>query len=103
MPATSRKRQVIMSNPNRDVTKRFRSMGLPVELSVKLEQAVGVRPGEKPTYVQKIQISEMIIKAVQDLVADVELDPRNKIAVEQEIHANEESRKNAAEHSVEKS
>lgn len=77
-------------------------MGLPVELSVKLEQAVGVTPGQKPNYVQKILISDMIIKAVENLVADVELDPKNKIAVEQEIHANEENRKNAAGHNFEK-
>ena len=71
-------------------------MGLPVELSVKLEQAVGVAPGEKPTYFQKLQISDMIIKAVENLVADVKLDPVNQLAVEREILANKENRQNAA-------
>ena len=81
-----------MANSNRDTSKRWRSQGLPIELSVKLEQAVGVKPGEKPNYMQKILISDLIIKAVESAVGGIELDPVNKAAVEEEIRSNEERR-----------
>lgn len=84
-----------MANPNRDTSKRWRSQALPIELAVKLEQAVGVKPGEKPTYVQRILMSDMIVKAVERMVGDVELDPVNKAAVEEEIRSNEERRAQA--------
>lgn len=85
-----------MPNPYRDTTKRFRSQGLPVELCVKLEQAVGVAPGQKPTFFQKQQISDIIIKAVMKEVADVELNPANKALVEQEIRENKKIREDAS-------
>ena len=84
-----------MANPNRDTSKRFRSQGLPIELSVKLEQAVGVKPGKKPNYMQKILISDMIVKAVEAAVSEIELDPINRAAVEEEIRGNEERRAQA--------
>ena len=71
-------------------------MGLPVELCVKLEQAVGVKPGQRPSYFQKIQISDIIIKALEDVVSDVVLDPANSEAVAEEIQANERNRRDAA-------
>lgn len=84
-----------MANPNRDTGKRWRSQGLPIDLAVKLEQAVGVKPGKKPNYMQKILISNLIIKAVEKAVGEIELDPVNKAAVEAEIRSNEEQRAQA--------
>ena len=84
-----------MANPNRDTSKRWRSQGLPIDLSIKLERAVGVKPGEKPNYMQKILISDMIIKALENAVADIELDSVDKAAVEKEIRSNEERRAQA--------
>ena len=86
----------IMPNPYRDTTKRYRSQGLPVELCVKLEQAVGVAPGQKPSFFQKQLISDIIIKAVMKEVADVELNPANKALVEQEISENRKFRDEAS-------
>ena len=82
-----------MANTSRDPTKRYKAWGMPVELCKKLEQKIGVPPGRKPTYMQKLKVSELIITTLEKLVADEKLVPENQKLVDEEIQRNVEARK----------
>lgn len=81
-----------MAQRKRDSKKRLKGLGLPVDLCVKIEQLVGVMPGQKPDYIQKIKISDFIIRALEKATSGVVLTPENVAAVKEEVLGN----KNAA-------
>ena len=82
-----------MANTSRDPTKRYKAWGIPIELCKKLEQKIGVPPGRKPNYIEKIKVSDLIITNLEKLVADVKLAPENQKLVEEEIQQNVDARK----------
>ena len=84
--ARNKKRNKKMAQDNRrDPSKRFKGISLPVDLCVKIEQLVGVAPGEKPDYIQKIKISDYIISTLEKATASIQLAPANKEAVKKEV------------------
>ena len=74
-----------VTQDRRDPKKRFKGISLPVDLCVKIEQLVGVEPGQKPDYIQKLKISDYIISALEKATASIQLVPENQEAVKKEI------------------
>lgn len=82
-----------MAQRKRDSKKRLKGLGLPVDLCVKIEQLVGVMPGQKPDYIQKIKISDFIISALEKATSSVVLTPENVAAVKEEVLGNKKAAK----------
>ena len=76
----------------RETTKRLKAIGLPIELCVKYERALNVKPGETPTYVQKIFISEAMISALEAGVRNIQLTPEDYELIAKEVRENETKR-----------
>jgi len=78
---------------NRDTNKRLKAIGLPIELCVKFERLCGIPAGRKPTYVEKIHVSEAMISALESAVRNVQLTSEDYQLIANEVKANENSRK----------
>lgn len=76
----------------RDVNKRLKGIGIPIEICVKFERLIGLKPGEEPNYVQKILISEEVIKAMREHVKNIHLTSEDHELITQEVRKNEGSR-----------
>ena len=82
----------------RDVRKRLKGMGIPIEVCVKYERRAGLKPGQQPDKRQADLISSMMVSA---LVRDVQHD---KLTVEdleliaREIDGNKRNWKNGITH-----
>lgn len=77
-----------MAKRTRDPNKRLKAIGLPIELCLKIEQAVGVKPGCHPDYIEKIRISDFIITTLKDAVKGTVLEPDNLRALANELDRN---------------
>ena len=78
---------------NRDTNKRLQAIGLPIELCVKFERLCGIPAGRKPTYVEKIHVSEEMISAMEAYVRNVQLTSEDYELIAKEVKRNEQSRK----------
>ena len=76
----------------RDSRKRLKGLGLPVELCVKLEQYAGVKPGEKPDFIQRMKISDFVIQQLTKATEDIHLTAENMMLVKREISQNHKTR-----------
>ena len=79
-------------NPTRDLNKRLKSIGMPIELSLKYERKIGLKPGEKPNYVQRILISDAMLNAMAAGVRDIQLTSEDYEIIAREVRANEQAR-----------
>jgi hypothetical protein len=89
-----------MKGNARDINKRLRAMGLPITLCVKYERLCGVKPGKKPTFVEKIRISEAMISAMEVGVRNVVLTSTDYQLIAAEVHRNEKIREAKSIHAV---
>ena len=83
------------TNRNRDTNKRLKAIGLPIELCVKFERLCGIPAGRKPTYVEKIHVSEAMISALEAGVRNVQLSSEDYELIANEVKQNEQRRKGA--------
>ena len=81
------------TNTNRDTNKRLKAIGLPIELCVKFERLCGIPPERKPTYVEKIHVSEAMISAMETAVRNVQLTSRDYELIAEEVKENEKKRR----------
>ena len=81
---------------NRDTNKRLKGIGLPIELCMKYERLCGIPAGRKPTYVEKIHVSEAMISALEAGVRNVQLSSEDYELIAKEVKKNEQSRKSGA-------
>ena len=47
-----------------DINNRLKGMRIPIDLCVKYERLAGVQPGEKPTKLQAMAITKMMVAAL---------------------------------------
>ena len=80
------------TNSNRDTNKRLKAIGLPIELCVKFERLCGIPAGRKPTYVEKIHVSEAMISAMEAAVRNVQLTSADYELIAAEVKRNESRR-----------
>ena len=83
------------TNVNRDTNKRLKAIGLPIELCVKFERLCGIPAGRKPTYVEKIHVSEAMISALEAGVRNVQLTSEDYEQIAKEVKKNEQRRRGA--------
>lgn len=81
------------TNNNRDTNKRLKAIGLPIELCVKFERLCGIPAGRRPTYVEKIHVSEAMISALESAVRNVQLTSEDYELIAREVKKNEQSRR----------
>lgn len=84
---------MVSTKRTRDKNKRMKGMGIPIDLCVKFERKIGLKPGEKPDYCQRIKISDLMISAMQEAVKDVVLSDDDKEQIKEEIKHNEDASK----------
>lgn len=77
----------------RDINKRLKGFGIPIELCVKYERMAGVKPGEEPTKKQQEQITKLMVTALTLYVAHIVLTSRDYAEIAQEVKENEERRR----------
>lgn len=77
---------------NRDTNKRLKGIGIPIEICVKYERMAGLAPGQKPTFVEKIHVSELMISALEAYARDVRLTAVDYELIAEEVRQNEEDR-----------
>lgn len=77
---------------NRDTNKRLKAIGLPIELCVKFERMCNIPAGQKPTFVQKILVSEAMISALEAAVRNVQLTSEDYELIAKEVKRNEQRR-----------
>lgn len=69
----------------RDINKRLKGFGIPIELCVKYERMAGVKPGEEPTKKQQEQITKLMVTALTLYVAHIVLTSRDYEEIAQEV------------------
>ena len=77
---------------NRDTNKRLKAIGLPIELCVKYERLCGIPAGHKPTYMEKLHVSEAMISALDAAVRNVQLTSEDYELIVKEVKRNEDGR-----------
>lgn len=78
----------------RDTNKRLKGIGLPIELCVKIERAVGVKAGQTPTYTQRCHVSDAIISALESAFRNIQLTAEDYEQIAEEVKRNEDARNN---------
>ncbi len=78
-----------MRQLSRDTNKRLKGVGFPIELCFKMDRAVGVQPGKKPTYDQRCAVGRLIVAAVEKAVKRVKLTSLDYKLIAREIAENE--------------
>lgn len=81
---------------NRDTNKRLKAIGLPIELCLKYERLCGIPAGKRPTFVDKIHVSDAMISALEAAVRNVKLTADDYAIIEKEVRRNEQKRRGGA-------
>lgn len=76
----------------RDTNKRLKALGMPIELCIKFERLIGLKPGEKPNYVERIKISDAMITAMEAAVRNVRLTEDDYRLIADEVGRNRADR-----------
>lgn len=70
----------------------MKGLGIPISLCLKYERKIGLKPGDKPDYVQRIKISDLMISAMAAAVRDVTLTAEDHKLIAEEVRKNELAR-----------
>lgn len=81
---------------NRDTNKRLKAIGLPIELCVKYERLCGIETGKKPSFVDRIHVSDAMISALEAAVRNIKLTADDYAIIEKEVRKNEQNRRGGA-------
>ena len=84
----------------RDSRKRSKGFGFPLDVCLKFERLVGIPPGGKPDFWQRMQISHEMVKALRAHVAHISLTDKDWELIRQEIAENERKKPREIEAAV---
>ena len=73
---------------NRDVTKRLKGIGIPIEVCVKYERMCGIPAGSRGSFAQRMRVSDAMIAALERGAEGVELSGEDWRLIRAEIKAN---------------
>lgn len=76
----------------RDINKRLKGFGIPIEVCVKYERMAGVKFGMKPTKQQKEMVTKLMVAALTVYAADIHLTSRDYKLIQKEVEENERKR-----------
>lgn len=74
----------------RDVNKRLKAIGIPIELCLKYERLCGLEPGKALSFVDKIHVSDAMISALEAGARNVRLTSEDYKLIAEEVKKNEE-------------
>ena len=76
----------------RDINKRLKGFGIPIEVCVKYERMAGVACGKRPTKKQREQVTKLMVAALTVYTSDIQLSSRDYKLIQREVEENERKR-----------
>lgn len=76
----------------RDVNKRLKGFGIPIEVCVRYERMAGVKIGERPNKKQQAEITRLMVTALTMYASGVILTSRDYALIQKETEENERNR-----------
>lgn len=73
----------------RDKDKRLKGFGIPIEVCVKYERAVGIPAGVEPTKQQRAAVTKLMVDVLTAGVSNVVLNSEDYELIAQEVKRNE--------------
>lgn len=74
----------------RDVRKRLKGFGIPIEVCVKYERLAGLKTGETPNKSQADKIAAMMVTSITLGVQHVKLEAEDYKLIAEEVKSNEQ-------------
>ena len=76
----------------RNVNKRLKGFGIPIEVCVRFERMAGVETGDQPNKKQQAQVTELMVSALTLYSSKVVLTAKDYELIAEEVKQNEENR-----------